>query len=184
MAGDLVLHPDGPLVAAVSIHARAWRATCTATPAPNDLIVSIHARAWRATRAIETMVANHPFQFTPARGGRLRTGAWCARPARGFNSRPRVAGDQAAPPTTASRTSFNSRPRVAGDFIGTSEPTKSQGFNSRPRVAGDLDTRDIRRPVIVSIHARAWRATSRDGLFYDPELFQFTPARGGRRGCS
>ena len=58
-------------------------------------------------------------------------------------------------------------------------------FNSRPRVAGDLKkaffayTRNV-----VSIHARAWRATVPSKMMYLCPSFQFTPARGGRLGAA
>ncbi len=55
-------------------------------------------------------------------------------------------------------------------------------FNSRPREAGDDLLSMLRDNIIVSIHARAKRATalSADDL---PKLaFQFTPARSGRQG--
>ncbi len=119
---------------------------------------------------------------------------------------------------------FNSRPRVAGDPDFVSAPVREEGFNSRPRVAGDLLAAHPPQPGVVSIHARAWRATGKrigfgkgllvsiharawratrhSGTFFPTrlvsiharawratladrrlraaELFQFTPARGGR----
>ena len=77
------------------------------------------------------------FQFTPARGGRLAVRS-VKLPIRGFNSRPRVAGDAKNASRGGGRVvRFNSRPRVAGDSSGYRYDLDLSGFNSRPRVAGD-----------------------------------------------
>ncbi len=78
----------------VSIHARAWRATLSPFVSSCSTFVSIHARAWRATRGSCAERSPGMFQFTPARGGRRQRGG-LRPPLTGFNSRPRVAGDNA-----------------------------------------------------------------------------------------
>ena len=100
------------------------------------IFVSIHARAWRATQEPAISRGSASFQFTPARGGRLRPYSTVLLHAC-FNSRPRVAGDNGLSNARQKKERFNSRPRVAGDTLGT-----GLGFVN-----------------MVSIHARAWRAT-------------------------
>ena len=99
----------------------------------------------------------------------------------GFNSRPRVAGDERelkrvalrgvsihartwratdAQMRYATSIGFNSRPRVAGDPAVGRGADSRRCFNSRPRVAGDVEVRAVfPEHADVSIHARAWRAT-------------------------
>ena len=166
----------------VSIHARAWRATPPEEPPVPDpsfqftparggrltwreiefeILVSIHARAWRATAIQRENTSATLFQFTPARGGRRTS--------------------RRAPP--ASR-SFNSRPRVAGDLDGCAKGRAGKCFNSRPRVAGDLLRLRNGIETLVSIHARAWRATRpvRVGVLEPPvsihaRAWRATPSR-------
>ena len=101
------------------------------------LTVSIHARAWRATKGYYVVSNITLFQFTPARGGR-RCASGATTRSRGFNSRPRVAGDI----LTASRTRARRVSIHARAWRATPGPWR------RDRRCG------------VSIHARAWRATS------------------------
>ena len=145
---------------AVSIHARAWRATVRRQRRGVQCVVSIHARAWRATqlrrqvgqihgvsiharawRATDSPMRPHPpsmFQFTPARGGR----------------HPTVYDGNAI-----TLVSIHARAwRATGD-VGDDRPRRS--FNSRPRVAGDRYVLPFTALVV---------------------MFQFTPARGGRLG--
>ena len=122
--------------------------------------VSIHARTWRATRPLAHFRELFEFQFTPARGGRP-TVQRDAEAVAGFNSRPHVAGDRTAAGRQAPQRRFNSRPHVAGDF---QRPVK-------------------KRRLHVSIHARTWRATPVHCCTSLWLLFQFTPARGGRRSA-
>ena len=80
------------------------------------LKVSIHARARRATLSLATPCPlTERFQSTPARGGR----------------RLRVDGQGPAP------RGFNPRPREAGDTRRLGRPGPIEGFNPRPREAGD-----------------------------------------------
>ncbi len=120
----------------VSIHARAWRATLGQQGGAQLRPVSIHARAWRATRPRGTATCTPTFQFTPARGGRPRRDCVGTSPV-GFNSRPRVAGDQSYERRKIMHARFNSRPRVAGDVPKRKKIKIRYSFNSRPRVAGD-----------------------------------------------
>ena len=101
--------------------------------------VSIHARAWRAT--MECV------------GGRsLR----CS-----FNSRPRVAGDSRCRGGMLLLGTFQFTPARGGRPLQRHDHHRPQRFNSRPRVARDQGGRHRRSVTRVSIHARAWRATSR-----------------------
>ncbi len=165
----------------VSIHARAWRATPRDLHHAGGLPVSIHARAWRATG--DTRRATHPAHVS------IHARAWratlrCARAARarrGFNSRPRVAGDTALKPSFpnapfqftparggrpgklrawCARGRFNSRPRVAGDELCRKRAERARWFQFTPARGGRLRVRLRQKRVLaVSIHARAWRAT-------------------------
>ena len=54
-------------------------------------------------------------------------------------------------------------------------------FNSRPRKAGDDRPPRAGAARGVSIHARARRATTVRSHWFAREVFQFTPAQGGRR---
>jgi len=54
-------------------------------------------------------------------------------------------------------------------------------FNPRPRAAGDFRDLQHENDQIVSIHARARRATDGLGCMLAGFGFQSTPARGGRR---
>ena len=129
-------------------------------------------------------VADFSFQFTPARGGRLRSRR-TSRMGQGFNSRPRVAGDGTNYHHAANSNRFNSRPRVAGDRRATAREAQAQSFNSRPRVAGDpVGVLCLCAAQRVSIHARAWRATVAASASFAVLVFQFTPARGGRRASA
>ena len=112
--GGRHLHAVDHAILDVSIHARAWRATHYEAQGYVMDAVSIHARAWRATGVSGTCGARS-----------------------GFNSRPRVAGDDGGRRGDAhKRVSIHARAWRA---------TKSQ------RVRHRLPD--------VSIHARAWRAT-------------------------
>ena len=98
------------------------------------------------------------FQFTPARGGR-----------------------PAHLPISASFSSFNSRPHVAGDPRSSATP-RPWPVSIHARTWRATALRLVARPLNdVSIHARTWRATFNDQSKNDDSMFQFTPARGGRR---
>ncbi len=189
----------------VSIHARARRATWKTgragrstkfqfTPARGRRLgcgkveshgrtVSIHARARRATAYSSTITSQIKFQFTPARGGRLAfTAPQCEQVFVSIHARARRATG-ANGHESARHWCFNSRPREAGDKFPRRRSARQPCFNSRPREAGDLRHQRERIVAAVSIHARARRATVDKFTQETGELFQFTPARGGRR-CS
>ena len=76
---------------------------------------------------------------------------------------------------------FQSTPARSGRHPRARRPAPRSGFNPRPREAGDGLPRVIPLVVIlVSIHARAKRATSRFTMAGHSHLFQSTPARSGR----
>ena len=213
------------VVRGVSIHARAWRATARRGGPHDRRRVSIHARAWRATpaRLVEPAVwarfnsrprvagdladtikplIDAEFQFTPARGGRQLLPFSMIGCTRRFNSRPRVAGDILPVRPRRAIRGFNSRPRVAGDSSAGSFDFRLFEFQFTPARGGRHALQVARRLLLVSIHARAWRATRQQphrssqvpcfnsrprvaGDFIgdeagDASSFQFTPARGGR----
>ena len=169
-----------------------------------DERVSIHARAWRATPPPAWHSRTRRFNSRPRVAGDLAQLVYDTVP-RGFNSRPRVAGDIAYISHGKNAHSFNSRPRVAGDTNVIRNVDSSGGFNSRPRVAGDTPTESKvtiavcfnSRPRVagdwrvpgpcsrsrVSIHARAWRATSRPACSRSPACFNSRPrVAGDQRG--
>ena len=93
MAGDA--DRDRELSAAgVSIHARAWRATAVQEELAVGIVVSIHARAWRAT-LLSKVRQNRPVVSIHARAWRATNHdvVLCVSSS-GFNSRPRMAGDE------------------------------------------------------------------------------------------
>ena len=169
-------------VSGVSIHARAWRATPGRGRVPRRVQVSIHARAWRATMSYSRRVSASVFQFTPARGGRharehrerqkhvsIHARAWRATQQLHddlnywmFQFTPARGGRRGCAGGDADKPSFNSRPRVAGDrrcdcvvraIILVS--IHARAWRATPDSAQPL------RGLHVSIHARAWRATER-----------------------
>jgi len=85
------------MIAVVSIHARARRATLKHEQNQHERRVSIHARARRATLFgfIDIVAMNR------------------------FNPRPRAAGDECSRQPTAKSQFFNPRPRAAGDVPDT-----------------------------------------------------------------
>ena len=99
--------------------------------------VSIHARAWRATRR----------SAVPSSAQRVSIHARAWR-ATGF-----------APLLWSKPICFNPRPRMAGDFCARNCPCSLRCFNPRPRMAGDQRHGVATVSPLVSIHARAWRAT-------------------------
>ena len=162
----------------VSIHARTWRATSilVRSSAPSGFnsrphvagdhgtasvmiatVVSIHARTWRATWFLICVPHAQSFQFTPARGGRLD----CL--------------DEIFEAVT-----FQFTPARGGRPGLPDGSCTGSGFNSRPHVAGDLASLLMSILLLVSIHARTWRATMTGVKGVLKRAFQFTPARGGR----
>ena len=143
----------------ISIHARAQRATAQRVLDESKPFISIHARAQRATRR-----------------------SWSrSRDSKNFNPRPRAAGDddlarygmsaeisiharaqratrsQARP--RARNEYFNPRPRAAGDKLRSRARVVEHDFNPRPRAAGDRHDDGAAGRWLISIHARAQRAT-------------------------
>ena len=124
--------------------------------------VSIHARAWRATPhpPLSGKTQGVSIHARAWRATRWPTPSWSGR--NRFNPRPRMAGDVLEVGVISRlRVSIHAR---AGRTTGcaTSSTRLGGGFNPRPRMAGD-------RRTIHGSHA--------------PNLFQSTPAHGGRR-CS
>ena len=164
----------------VSIHARARRATLWRQPLVVIGSVSIHARARRATGTTYKRGNLNLFQFTPAHDGR-----------------------PTAKEALAMITSFQFTPAHDGRPWPRCACIQSTGFNSRPRTTGDVVEHVTVHETVVSIHARARRATRHlgqetygirfnsrprttgDGLTaaIPPafSLFQFTPAHDGRQ---
>ena len=145
------------------------------------------------------------FQFPPLREGR-RNGLSDFRKATYFNSRPSARGDCFRACQRAQCRYFNSRPSARGDgrFCsisphlkisihapprGATQPCaaviKRVYFNSRPSARGDpLSMRMRRTRYSISIHAPPRGATvCIPALADEPEIFQFTLLREGRRAA-
>jgi len=105
-----------------------------------------------------TLVMLGLFQSTPARGGRL-----CA----------------IASITASSK--FQSTPARGGRREESMRLGLRRCFNPRPRAAGDEVAAKTAALAVVSIHARARRATTTIRGNECLILFQSTPARGGRQ---
>ena len=120
----------------VSIHARARRATAQHGQSAGLDAVSIHARARRATRTDSSTRSCSVFQSTPARGGRRKYLK-----------------------LKALRKKFQSTPARGGRLFIRSLPMGTKSFNPRPREAGDYSPLNWCQCALVSIHARARRAT-------------------------
>ena len=137
--------------------------------------VSIHARAWRATRSHAEGDAANPFQFTPARGGR-RSHAESDAVHHPFQFTPARGGRRPDHRAAPAHRWFQFTPARGGRrWLPTpANPRDFVSIHARAwRATPDIEQRT--RAHRVSIHARAWRATAVVGSF------QFTPARGGRR---
>ncbi len=147
-------------VCAVSIHARAQRATEARVDLLQRGVVSIHARAQRATCMTASFrYLQYGFNPRPRTAG---DGAAChrRRTSRRFNPRPRTAGDGAdfGPENLLWR--FQSTPAHSGRRKSASSWSGMDSFNPRPRTAGDARSRAKNESDSVSIHARAQRATA------------------------
>ncbi len=106
-------------------------------------------------------------------------------PTSSFNPRPHTAGDLAAASSCALRFCFNPRPHTAGDHTTVRLRRSNYGFNPRPHTAGDAEQYEVDKVIAVSIHARTRRATrARCRCRLLMQLFQSTPAHGGRQGVS
>ena len=121
--------------------------------------VSIHARAWRATQLPRTMSKTIRFQFTPARGGRpaqsldvWHLAQFQFTPARG--GRQKVHGDNSMTPR------FQFTPARGGRPLRAGAPIRSLTFQFTPARGGRPHRIEAAASLVnVSIHARAWRAT-------------------------
>ena len=144
--------------------------------------VSIHARTRRATPVRRHCGTQHSFNPRPHAAGD-DGGVAGMPPSECFNPRPHAAGDQFADAFAVRIIGFNPRPHAAGDPV-QRLPCMSDAscFNPRPHAAGDRRLCDRLRPGChVSIHARTRRATSpSNGDATTCQMFQSTPARGGR----
>ena len=143
----------------VSIHARAWRATCglSGLPYPEPCFNPRPRMAgdWQAWWGYPMRKA---FQSTPAHGGRPHVSV-IVEPSKQFQSTPAHGGRPVGRGSGGADACFNPRPRMAGDYRRSGYSTPGVSFNPRPRMAGDLAVfMGLCRPS-VSIHARAWRAT-------------------------
>ena len=169
--------------------------------------VSIHARARRATRcAATTYDFARLFQSTPARGGRHHqqtsrsaggevsihararraTPGW-RRAAPGgsrFNPRPREAGDSIRSIRPASVECFNPRPREAGDGLVERRFAVDRRFQSTPARGGRPCRRKPHYPSSSRFNPRPREAGDKSParLTRMRSRFQSTPARGGRPG--
>ena len=126
-------------------------------------VVSIHARAWRATRRR------------------------CSRtsPRRCFNSRPRMAGDSNQAETVVSQFKFQFTPAHGGRQLSQTRRLGTYQFQFTPAHGGRLaGARNPHRPVRVSIHARAWRATASSPLEIWSYGFNSRPRMAGDSGVS
>ncbi len=121
------------------------------------------------------------FQSTPAHGGRHFRNFAAIRLHR-FNPRPRTAGDGEVPLLSTAIVRFNPRPRTAGDLVLLARLDLAHivSIHARARRAtfrGFASGYGYR----VSIHARARRATVIVRVLRVPNAFQSTPAHGGRQ---
>ena len=164
MAGDVPFSLD-VIHGIVSIHARAWRATRGGMRLQRRAPVSMHARAWRATAtSAERRTVSMVFQFTPARGGRPCNMARRRKRRQGFNSRPRVAGDQLNRTNDFDAVMFQFTPARGGRRAAMHTPTRAQIVSIHARAWRATQSHGTcPRYRAVSIHARAWRATGPGG---------------------
>ena len=144
---------------------------------PAARAVSIHARTWRATLNAGDPIIQCKFQSTPARGGRpacacLRryTVSIHARTWRATGSRAKCSG---------SNISIHARTWRATSDVPTGCVASPVSIHARTWRA--TRGRSGMACYRVSIHARTWRATRLEGKSFVSDLFQSTPARGGRR---
>ena len=121
------------------------------------------------------------FQSTPARDGRPEH-AWLVNVCSlSFNPRPRATGDQGSVCRRCRWGCFNPRPRATGD---RDEETTGLSLIVSIHARARRATAVARRQRVgdgVSIHARARRATLAATATAAREKFQSTPARDGRQ---
>ena len=114
-----------------------------------------------------------------ARGDRQHEAKYAYR--RYFNSRPSARGDIPHGAPALQPRYFNSRPSARGDRLCTSHKRQLFYFNSRPSARGDDTPAPRPGSRAISIHAPPRGATIHPRHVLDPEQFQFTPLREGRR---
>ena len=126
-----------------------------------DLIayISIHAPAWGATLVQKA----HGREFIIS----IHAPAWGATEIRKV--------------THAPTRDFNPRARVGRDHYSVNYELDEDDFNPRARVGRDACRRARREINVISIHAPAWGATGRTGVWRRVQLFQSTRPRGARR---
>ena len=124
---------------------------------PINTTVSIHAPAWGATIAEEAGEWSYEFQSMPPRGGQLVS---------------RFGPDAGK--------EFQSMPPRGGQLGETRSVDGERSFNPCPRVGGNPSRDPSDHPLLVSIHAPAWGATT--DIHDSPALrqFQSMPPRGGQ----
>ena len=74
---------------------------------------------------------------------------------------------------------FNPRPRMGGDHTFQLLTKRTTSFNPRPRMGGDKDYGNERSPIVVSIHAPVWGATSVVAPSVGDTCFNPRPRMGG-----
>ena len=164
----------------VSIHARAWRATFVLAPHHCRPCFNPRPRMAGDPHSPAYDLGRYCFNPRPRMAG--DNSDRFARPQHGsFNPRPRMAGDETknrhgavlgvsiharawratriATELCCMRQRFNPRPRMAGDTSTGPCGAVPGGFNPRSRMAGDIRVCAVGDRQLVSIHARAWRAT-------------------------
>ena len=157
---DHLYRSDREIMEQVSIHAPAWGATWFAPRRRSVCTVSIHAPAWGATSQETSCMGWHKVSIhAPAWGATDKLGIeWLPflvsihAPAWGATLelwRPRAAIG-----------CFNPRARVGRDWNLSCVPARRQSFNPRARVGRDPLLLQVPQPLLVSIHAPAWGATS------------------------
>ena len=121
------------------------------------------------------------FNSRPSARGDCPCSSHTAHSVRYFNSRPSARGDIPHGAPALQPRYFNSRPSARGDRLCTSHKRQLFYFNSRPSARGDDTPAPRPGSRAISIHAPPRGATIHPRHVLDPEQFQFTPLREGRR---
>ena len=159
VAGDTGAATAAPMAAFQFTPARGGRPV-PEVGADGLVAVSIHARAWRATRSHAEGDAANPFQFTPARGGR-RSHAESDAVHHPFQFTPARGGRRPDHRAAPAHRWFQFTPARGGRrWLPTpANPRDFVSIHARAwRATPDIEQRT--RAHRVSIHARAWRATA------------------------
>ena len=164
----------------VSIHARAWRATTRKLLSRRACCFNSRPRVAGDTPGMAAR-GRGAFQFTPARGGRPERAA-ASLCGHGVSIHARAWRATLLLNKVITISEFQFTPARGGRPSPCQMDPDGLLFQFTParggRPAHD-ETHALDR--LVSIHARAWRATSSLASLLWKWAFQFTPARGGRR---